>query len=141
MIREGAAFTGLVFDGRWRTQLSPRTNVDVAARRIPLPSAFDTYYIINELRTGLAHLWRRLLTVGGNVRLSANRYGDEIPLSGCSDLIRRDMVYDVEGYVDIAPTQMYRFRVSVARLQRDSNCPTSVYTANVVTAGFRFGWF
>jgi hypothetical protein len=140
-LTEGTGFNGFVFDGRWRTQLSPRTNLDASARRFPLPSAFDTYYIINELRTGLAHQWLRLFTVGGNVRVSANRYGDLIPIQDCSDVIRRDLVYDVEGYVDIMPAQMYRFRVAVARLQRDSNCPTSTYTANVVTAGFRFGWF
>lgn len=138
-------FTGLVFHAQWNPALGESSKFRFSLTRRPLPSSFDTYYIINELRGQFDHEWAPDMRVGARAVFSVNRYGGPIVLvSGsidCSTFVREDQRYDVEGYVDLVFQQHYGLRLSATRQQRLSNCDLSEYTANIVSAGFRVGWY
>lgn len=140
-------FSGLVGSFEYRLRISGLLDIVFSGQRHPLPSNFDTYYLINEFKVDLERKWQQFTRVGLNMLYSANSYGDLLrnrdgsPLADCSDFIRKDDRYRVEGYARWSVGDMMALRISAARQSRRSNCDISEYEANVLSANVEFGWF
>jgi len=133
-----ADFSGLVGAASWRLSLGTKSTMEIDMQRRPLPSNFETYYIINELRLKFARRWLRRSRFGLNLLASVNRYGD---LIGGEPELRRDQRQSVEGYLDWFFRGKIGVRVALARQRRRSNFAAVGYDATVLTTGFRVGWF
>ena len=140
-------FSGLVGSFEYRLRISGTLDMVFAGQRRPLPSNFDTYYLINEFTVDLERKWQQYTRVGIKMLYSANSYGDLLrnrdgtPLADCSDFIRKDDRYRVEGYARWSVGDLMALRVSASRQSRNSNCDISEYEANILSANVEFGWF
>jgi hypothetical protein len=141
---DSSEFRGLVGAARFRFSFGPRTHLDLGVDRRPLPSSFDTYYLVNDLRAEVRRLWLRSSEVGINLFLSRAEYGDILTRFGepiCGEEIRVDRRRGLEAFVDWSVAQRMGFRVTAGRLRRTSNCEGAGYTANEVSIGVNFGWY
>jgi hypothetical protein len=140
-------FQGIVGTAQWRLPIGTRTFVDFGFDRRPLPSTFDTYYIVNELRTRAEGAGFRNARVGANLILGRNRYGsviddedNDFQDDSCEGQIRKDSRFLLEGYLNWVIHPRVAFQLTAARTSRGSNCNWAEYNANVVTTSFIFGW-
>jgi hypothetical protein len=132
-------FKGLVGHGRMRLNFGSRTELSISLDRRVLPSNFPTYYINNALRFEIDRTWLRFSKVGFRLNLSRNGYGDPIP-GFCGDLIRKDNRWMVDAHMQWMIHRLIGLQVSASHWRRESNCSTSDYEANVISAGIGLGW-
>jgi hypothetical protein len=138
-------FQGIVGSVQWRVPVGSTSFVDLAFDRRPLPSTFDTYYIVNELRTRAEGDGFRNSRVGVSMILGRNRYGsvlntDDFNDISCAGEIRQDDRYQVEGYLNWVIHPRVGFQFTAGHTSRGSNCDNATYDANVVATSFVFGW-
>jgi len=130
------SFVGVMGAARFRLALGSKTFLDLRAQRTPLPSNFETYYIINELRVDVERRWLRRSLYGFRALVSRNGYGDGDPrVDGRTD--RRRVL---EGFMDWFFHRRASLRFSAGHYRRRSNVQIADYNANVVTAGIRYGY-
>lgn len=138
-------FAGVVAQARWRLGLGSRSDLDLLFTRRPLPSNFDSYYIINELQARFRRSWLPESRYGANLIYSRNRYGNVITVNDgafdCGGEIRRDQYFQAGAYVEWAPHELVGLRLEGRHLARSSNCDGSSYDANEIFTGLSFGWF
>ncbi len=128
----GAADLGIV--------VGSRTNLTISFWRRPLPSSFETYYIVNSFRVAAERPFLRQLMVGVSFVHSRNRYGDVLPFA-TEDEIRKDQRYILEAYLDWFVHPRVAVRLAGGRQQRVSNFEDTEFSAGAATIGLRLGWF
>ncbi len=138
----GSDFKGAVGLANIRFLLSSRSILGVSLDRRPLPSFYNTYYIINVLRVRLERKWPRGSSAGLSAVYSRNKYGD--PLVGVCGGDAAVSRVDQRLMLDVDAEWMFHdlagLRLSASRWQRDSNCELTDYEANVISAGVVLGW-
>lgn len=137
-------YTGLVGEGNLSLRVGGRTDLEMTARRRPLPSGFPTYYIVNEFSVDLNRRWLQYSKAGINGLYAKSRYGDVLGDADnviCGNFIRRDDRWYVEPYLEWWIHRKFGFRVSAAHYQRRSNCDGADYEANVLSVGWTLGWY
>jgi hypothetical protein len=138
LVGTGGDYTGLVGQANLLLPIGGRTTVDIRLLRQPLPSNFNTYYIINSLRVTLERPFLREFQVGLGFEHFRNQYGDR--LQGEPD-IRKDQRYGVQAYVDWILHPRFAIRATVGHQRRESNREFAMFDATGATIGFRLGWF
>jgi hypothetical protein len=136
-------FKGLVGHARLMLNVGSRTEVNFSFDRRPLPSNYPTYYINNALRLQVDRKWLRNSKVGMKLNLSRNKYGDELDEGDspfCAGRIRQDDRMMVDAHVEWMLHRLVGFRVAASHWRRHSNCESSDYDANVISAGIELGW-
>ncbi|MDH3627659.1 MAG: hypothetical protein OEV00_01980 [Acidobacteriota bacterium] len=146
-VTEPEPFRGVVGAFQYRLRISHAMDMVFSGSRRPLPSNFDTYYLVNEMQVDLQRTWQQFSIMGVKALYSANRYGDILtlrdgtPLTTCSDFIRKDDRYRVEAYGQWWVNDLLGVSIAAAHQGRNSNCAISEYEANVLSANIEFGWF
>jgi hypothetical protein len=122
--------------------LGSRSLLAISLDRRPLPSFYNTYYIINVLRTRLERLWPRGSSVGISTIVSRNKYGDPLEgvCGGDAAVFRVDKRLTVDAYADWKFHKLAGLRLSASHWQRNSNCELTDYKANILSAGVVLGW-
>jgi hypothetical protein len=137
-----STFRGLVGDVQWRLRVGGRSHVGLRLNRRPLPSVYQTYYIVSELRVRVDREWLQYSRAGIDLLVGLNKYGDPIPaFDNCGGGVRKDKRLEAEAFMDWLFHRKIGFRVGVGHYERSSNCPLSNFTANAVTTGLTLGWF
>lgn len=135
--RPDLEFRGITAEMRLRLTVGAKSGITFGFVRRPLPSNFETYYIINELRVEADRRWLRSSRFGVRALYSRNSYGDEDnDVKG-----REDTRVRLETYVDWFFHSKIGIRVSASHTRRRSSTNVADYDATVVSSGFRFGWF
>ena len=133
-------FSGLVGSAAMRVNLGQRTRIDLTATRRPLPSSFDTYFLVNEARVQLSRDWLYNSTVGVDVVLGRNGYGAPVPIVGCETTVRRDTRLDFGANVEWKFHPRAAVRLAGSLIRRNSSCEAAEHEANQASAGLRLGW-
>jgi len=166
LIGDGAEFRGVVGRANVNVVVGGRTRVTGVLWRRPLPSNFDTYYIVNSLRVSAERSVARNVSGGVAVELWRNGYLDPVPATvldpdvdpvavPCQCLTapvdRTDQRLWLEGYLEWLPNPRVGIRLAARREQRNSNAvPLSPdqqilqdvdFTATGVSLALRLGWF
>ncbi|HKQ61772.1 MAG TPA: hypothetical protein VJS92_10795, partial [Candidatus Polarisedimenticolaceae bacterium] len=134
-------FAGLVTSAAWQLRLDRSTRLDLGLERRPLPSSFETYYLINEFRTQLERDWLRDSRYGIRLLLSRNYYGDPTSLPGCQTTDRVDSRVEAAAYLSWRIHSRIALDWSATRYERNSNCQLADYGATVLSVAARLGWF
>lgn len=145
---EPSNYRGLVGDFRWRLPLGGVSNMDVALKRRPLSSIFNTYYIINELRVRFDRRFQQVSRYGFSLLASTNSYGDIVSTTAtgfatvsCIDIIRHDQRKQVQGFWEWIIQPRVTLRMTATHNRRDSNCDLASYRSNGLGMTFKVGWF
>ena len=136
-----AEFNGIVGAAEAGIGVGARTQLTFSFWRRPLPSSFDTYYIVNSFRVGAERPFLREFMVGLSFLHSRSQYGDVLPLEGEEDQIRKDRRYVLEAYLDWFVHPRVAIRVAGGHQQRVSNADHSEFEASAASVGLRLGWF
>jgi hypothetical protein len=141
----GAEFKGLLGAADLALLVGGRTKVTFNFWRRPLPSNFDTYYIVNSLRIGAERPFLRVFSGGVSLVHSRSEYGDLLPLLDENDEleteIRKDVRYLLEAYLDWFIHPRLALRLTGGHQQRLSTASSSEFEANAVAVLLRLGWF
>ena len=137
---DSSEFRGLVGSAQWRISPGSRTSIILGWWRRPLPSFFDTYYLVNELRVRFDRKWLKFSSAGIDLRLSRNQYGDPV-FCGASLCNREDEFRRGEAYFVLAPHRRLGFRFSIFHQRRDSNAGFADFNNTMVSLGVITGWF
>lgn len=149
-VRKGGApadFDGISGAGSWVFNVAGNGRLSLAVDRRPLPSNFNTYYLVNQLRLGYERQWLRRARYGVNLLLGYNRYGGLLtddrgePLADCGLEIRKDRLQRLEGRLEWFAHPRVGFQVRAGYDRRGSNCDAADFDATVVSTGVRIGWF
>jgi len=135
-----STYRGLVGHARLRFNLGSSTELNMSLDRRPLPSNYPTYYINNALRVQIDRKWLQYSKVGFRLNLSRNEYGDSIEGLCSPGVIRMDDRVMADGHVEWKIHRLVGLRVAASHWRRTSNCDTSEYSANVISAGIELGW-
>lgn len=137
-----AEFNGIVGAADIAIGIGTRTNLTVAFWRRPLPSNFNTYYIVNSLRMGVERPFLREFMAGVSLVYARSQYGDVLTIGGVvEDEIRKDQRFVLEAYLDWFIHPRVAIRVAAGHQQRLSSSEGNDFEANAVTVGLRLGWF
>ena len=117
-----------------------RTNLKFNVWRRPLPSNFDTYYIVNSFRMGVERPFLRQFMAGLSAQYSRSEYGDLLPIEGETE-IRKDQRYLLEAYFDWFVHPRVAIRIAGGHQERMSSFDDSDFKASAATVGLRLGWF
>lgn len=134
-------YDGAAGQAGWRLRLGDRTDIVLGAYRQPLPSGFNTYYIVNELRAELQRDLFQRGRLGLVTRLGRNEYGKLIDQAGCDQIHRKDNRLDVEGEFTWLVHPRIGLQLAALHERRGSNCEINDYRAMQLGAGLVLGWF
>jgi len=138
----GAEFNGIVGAADLAIGIGARTNLTLNVWRRPLPSNFNTYYIVNSFRVAVERPILRSFVAGVSVAHLRSQYGDLLIVDGVEDdEIRKDQRYLLEAYFDWFVHPRVAIRVAGGHQQRVSNADHSEFEASAASVGLRLGWF
>ena len=154
---DSLGFNGLVGFTRWLLRFGASSELDLSFSRRPLPSNFDTFYLINEFRSRFSRDILRNGSLGIEFLAAKNKYGAPVGLGGTvgeervdcgagfskgfEDFIRKDERFRLRASLGWRIHPRMRFELSAAQSKRSSNCAISEYDATVVRGNLSVGWF
>jgi len=134
----GAEYNGIVGAADLAIGVGARTNLTFQVWRRPLPSNFDTYYIVNSFRMGVERPFLRQFMAGLSAQYSRSEYGD---LFEGETEIRKDHRYLLEAYFDWFVHPRVAIRLAGGHQERVSSFDDNDFKASAATIGLRLGWF
>jgi len=135
-----SGFQGLVGSFRWSLPIGAATSVRIGADRQARPSFFanQSHFVATQILTVFERRFRRYSSVGFDMLLGRNEYGDPEP--SYDDIVREDRRWAADLYFDFKLTRIFGFRVSLTKERRNSNIPRFDYDAFVTFSGITLGW-
>jgi len=152
LVGDGAEFRGVVGRANVTLLVGGRTRVSASLWRRPLPSNFDTYYIVNSVRVSAQRNVARNVVGGVGLEAWRNGYLDPVPTNVLVDVggipqvatvfqDREDQRLLLEGYLEWFPHPRVGIRLAAAHQDRNSNIPQSEFSTTGASLGLRLGWF